>query len=383
MSFGVKSKEIIKKIVGKRILQVYRRGCVVLELSIVYLKSLMRGKFKKTRDNTYPTTIQLPITFKCNFDCVMCGMHKLAYQPGFSPNELRSILKDNLFKNITSVGVNGGEPFLLNNIDEYINVLFDSLPKLKNVYIISNGYLTTSILTKSEEILQICHRHSAKFGLSISLDGYKKIQDIMRGHKGAFEHALETCQMILNNRGRYCDFFGAICTVTKINVNNLAEIDVFAKDHNIPINYNVATIHKRIANEEKYEDFSVFTDEHSRLLAAEFFYEKFLETKREEYYGLYYVVSKRERISKCESKTDVVTITPDGNLSYCATHSDIIGSAYSNSPEKIFFATNNIAYRKKMQSEYCNHCTHYSGKIDKKHYFSKYVKERLKEVSIF
>ena len=313
----------------------------------------------------------------------MCGMQKLVHKPGFTPEELRTILKDSLYKNINSVGVSGGEPFLLKNIDEYIQVLFDSLPKLKNVYIISNGYFTNTILDKSEKILEICHKHSAKFGLSISLDGYGQLQDIMRGRKGAFEHVLSTCREILKKRNQYCDSFGTICTITKINVYNLVELDVFATQQGIPINYNVATIHKRLCNEERYEDFSVFTDEHARMMAAEFFYGKFLQTKKEHYYGLYYIVNTGERIYSCTSKTDVVTITPDGGLSYCATHSDIIGSANSDSSEKLFFNKKNLADRKQMQSENCKGCSHYYDRSENQHYFSKYVKERMREVEIF
>lgn len=379
----IKAKNVIKRLVGKRIPQIYRWIVTIAKVHIVYCGLLIKGRYRKQKDKTYPTTIQLPITYKCNFDCVMCGMHKLIHQPGFTPEELGTILKDNLYKDINSVGVNGGEPFLLKDIDEYIKVLFQSLPKLKHLYIISNGYLTSAILEKSQQILDTCHKHSAQFGLSISLDGYGQMQDRMRGRKGAFEHAMATCQEILRDRSRYCDSFGTICTVTKINVYNLAEIDVFAAQHGIPINYNVATIHKRISNEDKYEDFSVFTDEHARLMAAEFFYERFLKTKKEQYYGLYYMVSKGERLYSCGSKRNVVTLTPDGNLSYCATHSDIIGSALTDSSEKVFFNEKNLAYRKKMQAEYCKSCSHYSDRMERKNYFPKYVKERMREVAVF
>ncbi len=353
------------------------------EVFITFGGLLVKGNYKKPKETAYPKTIQLPITYKCNFDCVMCGMQKLVHHSGFSPNELKSILEDNLYKNVASVGVNGGEPFLLKNLEEYIEVLFECLPKLKNIYIISNGYFTDAILKKSEQILKICHDHSAKLGISISVDGYGEMQDVMRGHKGAFERTMNTCRKIQKKQELYCDSFGTICTITKINVYNLAELDSFMAKEGIPISYNVATIHKRICNEDKYEDFSVFTDEHARMMAAEFFYSKFLETKREHYFGLYYMISSGERVYMCSSKSGVVTLTPDGGISYCATHSDIIGSAYSCSSEKIFFAPENLKYRKEMQEKYCKNCSHYADRIEKKHYFSKYVKERLRQVTVF
>ena len=45
----------------------------------------------------YPLTIQLPITYLCNYDCVMCGMHHMTRYRDFTAEELGGILKDKLF----------------------------------------------------------------------------------------------------------------------------------------------------------------------------------------------------------------------------------------------------------------------------------------------
>lgn len=324
--------------------------------------------------NRYPRVIQLPITYKCNYDCVMCGMRVLANKSDFSVEELKTILSDKLFSKITGVGLNGGEPFLLNNIEEYVETIVEALPRLRHLYIISNGYFTDNILEKSIIIHNICRTHRIKYHLSISVDGIGEMQNTMRGNPKASEKTIDTCLLIKSNPNIYCDDFGLICTITKINVYNLAELDAWAKDNSLKITYNVATIHKRIANEKKYEDFSVFTDKEAQLLASEFFYSKFLENYSDLYFTRYYVTRYQKRVAVCGHKNGTVTLTPDGAISYCATHSNEIGNALKKSAKKIFFANENLRYRAKLHKEYCNSCTHYSDAIDKE-FWGLYISE--------
>lgn len=373
----------IKKVCGRLIKQIYIKTTVACKVYGRFAVRIVLGRYRKKTGRRYPTTIQLPITYKCNFDCVMCGMKSMSSRPGFAPEELKQILCDRLFHRINAVGVNGGEPFLLDDLESYIHVLFATLPKLKNVYIISNGYFTDRILEKSKVILSICHEHQAKLHLSVSIDGYGEMQDIMRGKHGAFSHAVETCAQILKNRNEYCDTFGTLCTITKVNVDHLAELDVWARRNHIPMSYNLATVHKRICNDEKYQDFSVFTDEHARLMTAEFFYSKYLETNDEKYFGLYYLIHTGKRIASCAYQTETVTLTPDGCLSYCATHSDEIGNANNEKAEDIFFSRKNIAYRKRLHNEYCENCSHYSSSLNPRDYVNKYIKDRMRATIIY
>lgn len=373
----------LKRITSRYIKQLYVRLNEAIRVYGRFTGRFGRHFYKEIKSNKFPTTIQLPITYKCNFDCVMCGMRQLVSKRGFTVQEMKTVLSNKLFNKVNSVGVNGGEPFLLDNIDEYISALFETLPNLKNVFLISNGFFTDKILDKSKKILEICHKHDACYHLSISIDGYEDMQDTMRGKSGAFTHAVSTCNAIISDRENICDSFNTICTITRVNVDRLAELDSWAKDCDLPISYNIATVHKRIQNEHKFNEFSVFTDEHARLLTEEFFYSKYLENKSETYFALYYFVHTGERIASCTHKTDVVTLTPNGGLSYCATFSDEIGNALNNEADKIYFAKENLEYRKKLHSEHCKHCSHYSSSLTYRNYLSKYGRERMRFTKIF
>ena len=360
-------KLAIKNSITRHIIAWLRMTKIVLPKRLKYLAKVILGRFKEDRKRK-PSTIQLPITYKCNFDCVMCGMKTMIANKDFSLEEFDSILSDGLFSEIVSVGLNGGEPFIINNLLDYIDVLMKRLPKLKHIFLISNGFFTKKILEMSSEIKAKCRKKKIMYHLSISIDGVGEMQNKMRGNNLAFVRAIETCKKILENTEEYCDDFSTICTITKVNVYNLQELEAYTKKNNIPIVYNIATIHKRLNNDYKYEDFSVFTDERARQMASEFFYSKFLETKKELYFARYFFVENMERIAVCGHKSDVVTLTPDGNISYCATFSKELGDATKNSAYDLFFNKSNLLYRTKLHNEHCQGCSHYTESLNKKGY---------------
>lgn len=328
-----------------------------------------------------PLVLQLPITYKCNFDCVMCGMHKMINRDDFTPEELKIILTDPLFKDIKSVGINGGEPFLKKNLVEYIDVIVDNLPNLQQIYMISNGYFTKQILTELKKIKEITKTKNIELSLSLSLDGIGDMQDFMRGKKGAFEHITETVNTLLKDKSQYVDRLDFICTITKYNVFSLCEVEQWSKEKEIGVAYNIATIHNRIYNYEKYNDFSVLEDPVAKKMAEEFFYSKFRENYSQKYYCIYKYLQTGERYAPCSYQgTAGVTVTPDGQLSYCATFSKELGNAVNESAEKLF--KENVAYQKELVNEKCEHCSHYSYSVKKEKY-KEYIQEILRCNAIF
>ena len=344
---------------------------------ILYMKLIKRffNKYKliiKKHLHIKPRELQLPITYKCNFDCVMCGMQTLVKREDFSKKNLEVILKNKLFKKIESVGVNGGEPFLKQNLDEYIEVICKSLPNLKNIYIITNGALTNMILNKLVVLKKICSKYKVKLNISVSVDGVGEIQNIQRGNKLASTKTFETIREISNNKSTYCDSINAICTITRYNIFNINEVEVWSKENGVVVNYNIATIHKRINNEYKYKDFSIFEDEYARKLAAEFFYGKFLEDLSERYYAIYLYIKEKQRYYECTYQFSGVTITPNCQILYCATYSDELGNASIKKANKLYYK--NYKYKHKYEKKECKTCSHYIYGLSFKG-FIKYIHE--------
>lgn len=331
-----------------------------IQRSKLYIKLFLFSAIPQRREKIgqYPLTIQLPITWKCNFDCVMCGMHHLVKNSDFSSDELERILSDQLFKEVVSVGVNGGEPFIKMDLVECVEVMLSKLPKLIEIDIISNGFFTDKIIDKMKKIKVLCAEKNVRVSLSFSVDGVAEIQDFMRGKKGAWQHVNETIYKIQESQAIYCDKLHIICTITKHNIANIEEVEVWAKKRGLTVAYNIATVNARIDNYDRVEDFTIFNNERARMLAQEFFYKKFLEEHSKRYYAIYRFIHDGKRIAPCGCQQNKwVTLTPDGQISYCATHSKTLGNALEESAYDIF--NSNLNHLSDIVTNYCDTCSHY------------------------
>lgn len=333
---------------------------IILEPLYLYKMVVAEKIRKKKMFYRYrkPIELQFPITYKCNFDCVMCGMHSLINKKHMSAEEISNVLADKLYQDVQSVGINGGEPFLRLDLIECIGNIVNTLPKLRTINIISNGYCTKKIINDLKVIKKICTEAKVKLQVSFSLDGIEEMQGFMRGKEDAYDKLVNTIQLIKDNRDMYCDSLMMICTVTKYNIYKIYEVEKWSKEYNIEVSYNVATINKRIANEDRVNDFSVFGDEQARMLTQEFFYKKYLETGSEKYYGLFLFLHEGKRYGYCPYEyKEGVTLTPSGEVCYCATHSEIMGNALKESSYNIFVDNEN--YHRDLCNKHCSTCSHY------------------------
>ena len=150
--------------------------------------------------------------------------------------EFQKIINDDIFKNIKSVGINGGEPFLCNNLISFVKILSEK-ENIQAINIISNGFLTDIILKKTKEIYEICKRKNINFHISFSLDGYGEIHNKVRGIPNVFPRTIKTISNIVNNKELYCDSYDIGCTVVKQNVDYLVELESFAEKMNWNIKF--------------------------------------------------------------------------------------------------------------------------------------------------
>ena len=310
---------------------------------------------------TYPDTIQFPITYKCNFNCIMCGMNKLQNKKEMDPGSIKKILGDDYYTHIHTVGINGGEPFLRNDFRECINAIIESLKEINRLNIISNGYYSKKIL---EGLSYIREKWPGVYvNLSISMDGVGGKQDIHRGKRGAFNNAQNTINEIRKDYEKYVNNLDLICTVTKRNVWHVYEVEEWAKRNGLFVNYNIASVNKRIENEDKSDAFLIQTDMMALYMAREFFYGQYLKTGQENYFAIYLYLLYGKRFALCPYKmNEWVTVLPDGDIEYCATRSKALGSGFQDSTKKIL--TDNQDYFLDLQSKYCDDCSHYMYLLD-------------------
>lgn len=315
----------------------------------------------------YPKVLQLPITYMCNSHCVMCNIWQMDPKNEVTLEEFTRFIQDPIFKEITSVGINGGEPSLVKNLPEYAKEIL-SLPHIKSLNIISNGFNQNILLKALEEIYNECHSKGVKFHVSISLDGVGMIHNTVRGTPNAFEKTISTIDEIIKNKHKYCDSYDIGCTIVNQNIEYLIELDTYAKIKNYNIKYRLGIDNKRLNNDTLRYQYSVISNS-SKQSAKEFFHyltlhERNIES-RYKYYSIFNWLNRNQprRLLGCIWKDEGITMDSRGELYYCAVASKSIGSLRKEHGENIFFSDKNISYRKKIIKDCCDQCIHdYSGK---------------------
>lgn len=343
--------------------------------AVRFLTSSSLNKIDGSRKK-YPKVIQLPLTYACNAKCVMCNIWKMDHSNEMTLEEFSSYLKDPIFKEVTSVGINGGEPSLIKNLPAYAEEIC-KLPSLTSLNIISHGFNDRKLKTALKEIYQVCKKYNKNFHISISLDGVEAIHNIVRG-KDVFRKTFPTILEITENQSEYCDSFDMGCTIIKQNVDYLVELDTFLKLNKLDdkIKYRLGIDNKRIESDQIKDQYSVIFDKLDsgyssvRQSAKEFLLGRVGIAKtindKFKYFALFYWLNapKPKRLLGCLWQEEGITMDARGNLFYCAVASDEIGDLRSGrSGEDIFFEPKNINHRKDILKNKCDDCIHdYAGK---------------------
>jgi len=130
--------------------------------------------------------VVLAVTYKCNSRCGFCNIWQKKEDFSCQPSDYKK-LPDNL----ENVNISGGEPFLRNDLLEIIKVISRQSPKAK-ITISTNGFLPSKI----KETMQRVVRFKKDIGLAVSLDGFGKVHEELRGFRGGFCLALETIRLL-------------------------------------------------------------------------------------------------------------------------------------------------------------------------------------------
>jgi len=356
----------------KRILYKNKKLRRMIEMFILLGRAQLVPESGKSK--RYPKVLQLPITYMCNSKCVMCNIPNMNSDNEITPEELEEILRDPLFKNIRSVGINGGEPFLKKDIERYVEKVL-LLPKIKSLNIITNGLLTPIILKKTKNIYKMCKERNVSFHISVSLDGVEDIHDKVRGVPGAFEKTIKTINELCKNKNEYCDSVDIGCTISKHNIDYMIQLEKYADLKGYEIKFRLAIPNKRIDSISKLGEFSVFYDFRKKQAAKEFFQRQVFKAKnivdKYKYWSIFMFLSEKKpkRYLGCNWKENGITLDSKGNIYYCAVESNSLGNVRGRQiGQTIFFSKENLRYRNSIINNKCDQCIHdYSGKPELKH----------------
>ena len=117
------------------------------------------------------------LTYRCNAKCNMC----YAWQNPTTPQEE---IKPEVVKklpNLFFVNVTGGEPFIRQDLPEFIERLNK---KAKRIVINTNGFFT-------DRIISLCKKYP-RIGIRLSMEGLSQANDLIRGMPGGFDRCIKT-----------------------------------------------------------------------------------------------------------------------------------------------------------------------------------------------
>ncbi len=123
-------------------------------------------------------------TYRCNARCQMCNSWA---NPTRVEEEFRPEILKKIPAGMKRLNVTGGEPTLRKDLVEIVEIL---VQKTKRLEISTNGYFTEHLVAVGKRFPQVTFR--------ISIEGFPKINDELRGIKDGFDHALKTVIALLD-----------------------------------------------------------------------------------------------------------------------------------------------------------------------------------------
>lgn len=308
--------------------------------------------------NTDIRVVNFPITDNCNSRCTMCNIWKNNVTNEISPEEIFRVLSGSSFAKVKHLGISGGEPTLRKDLVRCVEAIITALPMLETLSITSHGYSNSRWRRFLPLIKHMLEERNISFSLNISIDGYEKRHDLIRGIDGAFDKARKTIQVALDLGVRLQLQY----TISTMNVYSMQLALSYARNIGVEIIFRLATNIERLYNADRSE---VFVSREERSFVADFFSsEDLLAQTRSLSRKLYYDRMQRwltgddgSRGMPCYFKDQGMLLTSSLQLFNCSVATKPVAENLRNSDYE-FSSLAVKGARKHTGQHYCNTCIH-------------------------
>lgn len=292
----------------------------------------------------FPKTAFIAITSRCNSRCKMCNFWK---QKG---NDLPISVLSKLPSSLKSIDITGGEPLLRKDLPQIVKVIKKSCP-MARILITSNGLLPQEVKKSVPDLLKI----DKNIAFRISLDGWGKTHDLIRGVPNAFRKAQQTL-LVLKRFG--IKDLGIIYTLLKDNVADLEKIVSFAKKENLEISINLVFDSEIYFGGGHVNLRPTFQETKKALTLVKNFYKKKISIKSLAKVWFYHKLINFSQTSKrpipCGAGNDFFYLDSRANVYFCHFKNWNIGNLKDQSFDDIWNSRKRVKYIK--IAEGCNDC---------------------------
>jgi len=294
-----------------------------------------------------PASAIIAVTFRCNSRCIMCDIWK---RKDCQKKELPASFYAKLPNSLKDINLTGGEPFLRSDFMEIIKVIKKNIPKTR-LLVNTNGFAKDQI----RKIIPAALRIDPNFAVRVSLDGFGKVHDQIRGVTGGFKKALSTLEYF---KKIGIKDLGTVFTLTSKNQQDLLKVFNYTLKNNLDFSLNIV-----------HESPIYFGDNKLRLSAdflkikkdIDFISNKLRNTVKVKNWGRvwfnnklmqFYVTKKRP--VPCGAGNDFFYLNPYGKVYACHLRKLYLGDLKKSSFEEIWKAKKRVDYQKK--TSICNDC---------------------------
>lgn len=330
-----------------------------------------------------PVVLQFPVNDICNSQCRMCNIWKNRESDDISPARLRIGLANPLFRKVQAVGLNGGEPTLREDLAEIAEVLFEKLPALAGVSLITNGYQYERAIARITEVADVVHAHGGKLDLMVSLDGVGEMHDKVRRRPDFFARACKVIDFARDNPK--IDGLRIGCTIIRDNVYGLEDLLEFCCRRGLYIKYRLGIPHQRLYTENVTEPYVLSPAEKYHVVE---FLENLIQHYEKDGAQRYFyrslidqIVDHAPRQAGCDWQYRGATITAHGDLLYCAVQSKALGVIDRCDSEKAYF--DNEDHLRWLLANKCADCQHdYVGLPGRRELLNEYVLKAVRKLNL-
>ena len=137
-----------------------------------------------------PLSAHVKLTENCQAKCISCDYWKARWQDAIDTDRAVELLNEIDALGIRTLRLTGGEPLLRKDLFQVLNKA--STSRFKRIVIQTNGLLLKKL---HEQINDSPLTH-----VSVSIDGLKQTNDVIRGIRGYFDLAMEGIKLLRNKR---------------------------------------------------------------------------------------------------------------------------------------------------------------------------------------
>ncbi len=309
-----------------------------------------------------PLVMVMPITYRCNGRCVMCGIWRSPLKPDVETKSVEEIFSDeHLANSLTHLNLTGGEPFLHPGLLEIADSISNNLKNISEININTSGILADNFYGLFVEFNKRL-KPETKFNVSVSLDGVGGMHDNVRGIDGLFEQVIETIKKFQKVcTGNSNTSVNINCTFSKLNFRGVKDVIKLADDLNLNVSLTYACVNDLYLRNSKYEKTFHFTkNDFAKLIECinEWLsFDNISFTEKHYLKMLASMLSGQKRSSTCIYQDGGFFLDVDGSVYPCGTvRSLVYGSIKTDLLKNIVFSKKADKTREELMRDHCPEC---------------------------